>query len=81
MRRTLKRILPTTVLKQLRAAIVRRNRAVIRRKAQRLGCLLLDPDNNVEHYYHFLFDLCLPLWCVAKDIPDGRGLPCAASGF
>ncbi|MFG0331841.1 MAG: glycosyltransferase family 61 protein [Maioricimonas sp. JB049] len=69
MRTTVKRLLPEFALKFLRAGLVRRNRAAIRRTAVRNGRLLLVPDNNVEHYYHFLFDLCLPLWSLTEAVP------------
>ncbi len=60
MRKFLKSVVPESVLRKLRARLVQRNRRDIAR-AKRRGGLLLEPVNNVEHYFHFLLDLCLPL--------------------
>ncbi|WP_197444012.1 glycosyltransferase 61 family protein [Maioricimonas rarisocia] len=43
----------------------------IRRKAVHHACLFLEPENVTEHYYHFLFDLCLPLWRLTEVVPLG----------
>lgn len=30
--------------------------------------LAIQPVNRVEHYFHFLFDLCLPLWHILEQV-------------
>ncbi|QDT47851.1 hypothetical protein Pan258_18900 [Symmachiella dynata] len=60
MRNILKSLIPDTLLQSLRAYLVQRNRRNICQLSHRTE-QLLEPVNNVEHYYHFIFDLCLPL--------------------
>lgn len=67
MRSFAKRLVPTTVLRYVRTMLVRRNRRSIVAAGQRQRPLVLVPDNLVEHYYHFLFDLCLPLFLVLEE--------------
>lgn len=70
MRNFAKRVVPTPILRSLRAMSVRRNRRSIIEAARRRRTLVLVPDNLVEHYYHFLFDLCLPLFLVLEESDD-----------
>ncbi len=65
-----KRLIPTRLLKRLRAARVVHNRRSLANTARRQSPLVLTTDNLVEHYYHFLFDLCLPLHLLLESAPD-----------
>lgn len=57
----LKPLIPERALKRLRAWRVAWNRHSIARAARNQIPLTIVPDNLVEHYYHFIFDLVLPL--------------------
>ncbi len=61
-----KKFIPESFLAGLRAWVAKRNRRSILRN-RRSGPLTLKPDACVEHYYHFLFDLCLPLFLLVNE--------------
>lgn len=50
--------------------MVRRNQRQILRLCDHNDHILLQPVNRVEHYYHFLFDLILPLWRLIDAAPS-----------
>jgi hypothetical protein len=66
MRHIAKRLIPDPILKRLRAEQVRHNRRALARASKSGAPLALVPDNLVEHYYHFLFDLALPLFLLVE---------------
>lgn len=57
-------------MRGLRAARVRRNQRQILSACQNNDRVFLKPDNRVEHFYHFLFDLSLPLWSLLDSAPN-----------
>jgi len=61
-----KQVIPAPVLRRLRMAHVFHNQQHILKSSIKYKPILLEPDNNVEHYYHFLFDLALPLWRLTR---------------
>ncbi|MEM6798063.1 MAG: glycosyltransferase family 61 protein [Planctomycetota bacterium] len=65
------RFLPLSLQRHLRAVVVGRRLRRIARVARGADRLFVRPERNVDHYYHFLFDLVLPLFCVAADSPRG----------
>ena len=66
----LKRLIPRTALSAVRALRVRRNRHQLLHMARRTRALTVFPDNSAEHYYHFLFDLALPLFLLLEGLDD-----------
>lgn len=52
--------------RHIRALLVQQNQRRILRKSQDGQKIALHPVNCVEHYYHFLFDLCLPLYQLTR---------------
>src|SRR5688572_17348837 len=70
LRRWLKRLVPVTALGRVRAMRVRRNRRALVRRSRSNSPLAIFPDNSAEHYYHFLFDLALPLFLLLEELGD-----------
>lgn len=71
---TLKTILPEVAQREARWFRVRCNQWLIQKRSGDQP-LHIRPVNLVEHYYHFLFDLALPLYLVlAKAPPRARYL-------
>lgn len=70
MLKALKRVIPESVLRQARAIHGAKNRKSIIAASRNQQRILLQPVNRVEHYYHFLFDLCLPLAQVIERVDE-----------
>lgn len=70
MRAIIKDLVPDSILKRLRARLVLRNRMRISKECERQSVVHLQPVNRVEHYFHFVLDLCLPLWHLIKATDD-----------
>ena len=66
--------IPNPIRRHVCAALVGLNRRHIRAAARRHGRILLEPVSSVEHYFHFIFDLALPLWGIADAAPDLPGV-------
>lgn len=66
MRDIIKALFPSPLLRHVRAARVNRCVRLISKTANRSACVLIEPDNRVEHYYHSILDLALPLWCLSR---------------
>ena len=64
-----KRATPEAVLRRARRVRLTWNRYRIRHLARRHNSVLIRPANRVEHYFHFVFDLVLPLWHVIASTP------------
>lgn len=64
-----KSVLPEVVQREARWLRARCNQWSIQRRSGEQP-LHLRPVNLVEHYYHFLFDLALPLYLVVAQGPD-----------
>jgi len=62
----IKRLVPPVILRHARALRVRQNRAAIVRNGNLDGAVTIVPDTVVEHYYHFVFDLVLPLFLALE---------------
>lgn len=76
----LKRLVPRTALSGVRALRVRRNRRQLLHTARGTRELTVFPDNSAEHYYHFLFDLALPLFLLLEDLDDDVNVMVDATG-
>lgn len=75
-----KHIVPTGLLRVLRARRLAANRRAIMASAARHGRVVLVPDNLAEHYYHFLFDLALPLHLLLQQAPADAHFAVRSSG-
>ena len=62
----IKRSVPRPLLKRARASLVLRNRKQISKTGEQYDKIFIEPVNRVEHYFHFLFDLSLPLCCLMR---------------
>jgi hypothetical protein len=80
MRSVVKSLVPAGLLRQLRARRVLRNRRAIVAASRRHEPLVLVPDTVVEHYYHFLLDLTLPLYLVLEAAPPDRSFVLRTTG-
>src|SRR5687767_8335156 len=69
MREIAKRLVPTALLRRIRALRVSRNRHSIATASRTHGTIVLTPDVVVEHFYHFIFDLTLPLFLALEAAP------------
>ena len=69
MRSIAKTLVPTVILRHLRALRVRHNRRSIAAASNGNAPIVLTPDTVVEHYYHFMFDLALPLFLLLEATP------------
>lgn len=69
--RIAKSLVPEAAMRRMREARVIRNRSRIRKKSEQQTHLCLSPVNRVEHYFHCIFDLILPLHCVLQELDDG----------
>lgn len=72
-RRRLRRLIPSALARSSSALLVALSQ---RRTASLIGtdgeCMLV-PQRAVDHYYHFLFDLSLPIFCLARRCaPEAR---------
>lgn len=67
MRSFIKSLIPTPALKRIRATLSARNHSKIIQACERSDQIFLKPVNRVEHYFHFLFDFCLPVWQVIRN--------------
>lgn len=80
MNKQLKRLIPQSVLNEVRSMRVGHNRRSLVRAGRRCGQLTVFPDNSAEHYYHFLFDLALPLFLLLRDLDDDVSVTIDATG-
>ena len=62
--------MPNPIRRHVCAELVGLNRRHIRAAARRHGKILLEPVSSVEHYFHFIFDLALPLWRTIDMAPE-----------
>ncbi len=71
MRTLVKGVIPGPILRHVRAVLTSRNQQKLLQACERGKEIRIKPDNRVEHYFHFLFDLTLPLWrLMAASPPD-----------
>lgn len=68
-KRAIKSLLSPRSIKQLRALRASANHRAITDIAQRESLVYLQPVGLVEHYFHFIFDLCIPLWKIIENSP------------
>ena len=69
MKSLIKDIIPTPVLRRLRETLVTYNQWKIARACDKHSRIFIKPENRVEHYFHFLFDLALPLSRLIQTTP------------
>ena len=69
MKSLIKDNIPTPVLRRLRETLVTYNQWKIARACDKHSRIFLKPENRVEHYFHFLFDLALPLSRLIQTTP------------
>jgi hypothetical protein len=59
---------------------VRANRRAIAKHSRNGDRIVLVPDTVVEHYYHFLLDLALPLYLLIDSVPDNASFVLKTTG-
>ena len=69
MKSLIKDIIPTPILRRLRDTLVARNQRQIMRECDKHSRIFLRPENRVEHYFHFLFDMALPFSRLIQTAP------------